>query len=507
MTAHAYNSIGELVTTSDEDGETKYQYNSKGQLVYVVNATGEVVRYTYDDYGRKTILTYPDGRTVAYAYDEMDRLTGVKGLDGTKTTYSYDAVGQRTETKTGTLTTTYEYDSIGNLTKQETTGKTELTLDYLYDLNNRMTGETRTESEETVKSTYVYDKLGQLAGFEKSDGYSETYSYDVVGNMLEKTVNKQKLTMTYNAANELKTMTGNGGKIDYSYDANGNLTQKTMAAYTDTYAYNVKNQLTSYKGYDGYQQRYSYNAQGHMVKRESKGSASRQTLEAIAVGEGESNAATSKDGGSDDDPDPYANAGSSDAWSTTTYVYDVTAPYYEVLSETTDCVTTAYDYGVERISAYTKQSLSTQKTDYVYDGRGSVAQILTYNSSWYTLGGALAQKTVECYSYTPFGEMLSGESTGFRFNGEYYDSATGMVNLRARQYEPAIVRFGQRDVWSGKVETPTTQNRYLYCVNDPIGYYDRSGNRVDEDVGKPKKVTSSRVPVTSTMPKSAYTMA
>lgn len=487
VTAHAYNQIGELVTTTDADGETKYQYDSKGQLSYVVNATGEVVRYTYDDYGRKTVLTYPDGRTVAYSYDNMDRLTGVKGLDGTKTTYAYNAAGQRTETKTGTLTTTYAYDSVGNLTKQETTGKTALTFDYLYDLNNRMTGETRTESGQTVKSTYVYDKLGQLAGFEKSDGYAEAYAYDAAGNMLQKTVNKQKLAMTYNAANELKTMTGSGGKIDYSYDANGNLTQKTMAAYTDTYAYNVKNQLTSYKGYDGYQQRYTYNAQGHMIKRESKGNASRQTLEAIALGNGE--ATTSEDGGSDDDPDPYASASSSDAWSTTTYVYDVTAPYYEVLSETTDGVTTAYEYGMERISAYEKIGWSTLKTEYVYDGRGSVAQELTYNSSWYTFGGFLSNKGVNSYTYTPFGELLTEEGTGYRFNGEYYDSATGMLNLRARQYEPAIVRFSQRDIWYGKVEMPTSQNRYLYCVNEPVGYYDRGGDRFDEGSGVPKKVT------------------
>ena len=51
------------------------------------------------------------------------------------------------------------------------------------------------------------------------------------------------------------------------------------------------------------------------------------------------------------------------------------------------------------------------------------------------------------------------------------------------------MRFEQRDIWRGKVEMPTSQNRYLYCVNEPVGYYDRSGNRVDEDAGKPKKVT------------------
>ena len=42
-----------------------------------------------------------------------------------------------------------------------------------------------------------------------------------------------------------------------------------------------------------------------MTKRESKGNTSRQTMEALAAGEGESASATTDDGGSDDDPDPY----------------------------------------------------------------------------------------------------------------------------------------------------------------------------------------------------------
>ena len=95
------------------------------------------------------------------------------------------------------------------------------------------------------------------------------------------------------------------------------------------------------------------------------------------------------------------------------------------------------------------------------------------------------------YTYTPFGEPLTGEGSGFRFNGEYYDSATGMLNLRARQYEPSVMRFVQRDIWYGKVEMPTSQDRYLYCVNDPIGYYDHGGDRAEEGSGAPKKVTPS----------------
>jgi len=174
----------------------------------------------------------------------------------------------------------------------------------------------------------------------------------------------------------------------------------------------------------------------------------------------------------DDDPDPAE-------WVKTSYTYDVTAPYYEVLTESTNGVTTAYDYGVERLSAYSgKSAWNTIKTQYVYDGRGSVAQELSNNNSWYTFGGALSKATKSSYSYTPFGELLSGtnaRTTFYAYNGESYDSATGMLNLRARQYEPATMRFSQRDVWHGAQTIAATQNRYLYCINDPLNLYDYSG--------------------------------
>ena len=260
---------------------------------------------------------------------------------------------------------------------------------------------------------------------------------------------------------------------EYAYDEVGNLTTKTLGNRVDTYTYDSYNQLTSYKGYDGYQQRYTYNAQGHMTKRESSGNSNRQTLEEIVRGD-EQKAATS-DGEDSDDPDPYAGSASAENWQVTTYIYDVTAPYYEVLSETTDGVTTSYDYGIERLAAYSGGAWNASKTEYVYDGRGSVAQEITYNNSWYTFKGALAKKNITSKSYSPFGEMLTGKTSGFGYNGEYYDSATGMLNLRARQYEPAQMRFGQRDLIKGDAPIPLSLNRYLYCTNDPVNFADFDG--------------------------------
>lgn len=121
----------------------------------------------------------------------------------------------------------------------------------------------------------------------------------------------------------------------------------------DTYQYDALNHLTSYVGYDGYAQNYTYNAQSMMSAKESKGNANRQTLEEIVSGKKEEPSAE------DDDPDPAE-------WVKTSYTYDITAPYYEVLTETTNDVTTAYDYGVERLSAYTGAARGTQSKINMY---------------------------------------------------------------------------------------------------------------------------------------------
>ena len=374
----------------------------------------------------------------------MDRLTGVTDLDGVETRYTYDGIGQRIQTESGTLKTEYEYDSVGNLIGQITTGETEIGFRYGYNKNNLLMEETRTENGSSEKSKYTYDKLGQLTAWSRSDGYSESYTYDPVGNMTAKVTNGTKLSMTYDAANELKTMESVNGRIDYSYDANGNLMGKELNGKQDTYTYSVQDQLTAYTGYDGYAVRYTYDAAGMLTAKEVKGNPDRLTPEEILSGKETKNA----------DIDPSAE------WVKTSYICDITASYYEVLTETTNGQTTAYTYGAERLAAHTGNT----KTQYVYDGRGSVAQ---------EIGNGILSK-----SYTPFGEQLNSKVSGYGYNGEYYDSATGMLDLRARQYEPAQMRFSQKDILKGNKAIPLTQNLYAYCINDPVNLIDPSGHKM-----------------------------
>ena len=61
------------------------------------------------------------------------------------------------------------------------------------------------------------------------------------------------------------------------------------------------------------------------------------------------------------------------------------------------------------------------------------------------------------------------------FTGEYQD-LDGLIYLRARYYDPADGRFLTSDTVFGDLTNPLTQNRYVYCNNNPVIYVDPSGH-------------------------------
>ena len=253
------------------------------------------------------------------------------------------------------------------------------------------------------------------------------------------------------------------------------LSSQTYGKLTDSYAYNALDQLTEYVGYDGYRQAFTYDANGMRQSKSEAGDANRSTLEELLRG----NVA-----GLPEIVEPAQSQTNADVpagleWATTEYLYDLTQEYYQVISETTTyangtSATTAYAYGLERIAAYHENGV----TRYVYDGRGSVAQTVNVPVAGKAVSSNLPDVgvQVQTFSYTAYGEQMGGvKVSGFTYNAEAYDAATGMLNLRARQYEPAVGRFGQKDIVRGKINTPLGLNRYPYCLNSPIQYIDPEG--------------------------------
>jgi len=85
----------------------------------------------------------------------------------------------------------------------------------------------------------------------------------------------------------------------------------------------------------------------------------------------------------------------------------------------------------------------------------------------------------DSYSYNAYGIRLvkSGDTENmYYYCGEQMDEATGLYYLRARYMNPLTATFTQRDSYEGELESPLTQNRYLYAGGNPVMYSDPGGN-------------------------------
>ena len=93
--------------------------------------------------------------------------------------------------------------------------------------------------------------------------------------------------------------------------------------------------------------------------------------------------------------------------------------------------------------------------------------------------GAVVSAITDTYVYDAYGNLLKQTGTtenDYLYTGEQYNASTGLYYLRARYMNPLTATFTQRDSYEGELESPLTQNRYLYAGGNPVMYSDPSGN-------------------------------
>lgn len=127
-----------------------------------------------------------------------------------------------------------------------------------------------------------------------------------------------------------------------------------------------------------------------------------------------------------------------------------------------------YLYGVGGSQIHRKDALSGKIHYYFHNAHGDVTALTDGSGNVSTL-----------YDYNAYGEVnVRGENieNPFKYFSQYYDEETGSYYLRARYYDPSMMRFTNEDTYQGKGEDPLSLNRYLYCTGNPVGYVDESGN-------------------------------
>jgi RHS repeat-associated protein len=157
---------------------------------------------------------------------------------------------------------------------------------------------------------------------------------------------------------------------------------------------------------------------------------------------------------------------------TTTFAWDRSTPVALLLSETIDAPGTQDDRTIRYLhgpGGLVTADITTPSNGandalrwYHHDQLGSTR---TLTDTTGTITGA--------YTYIPHGQPTSttgAATTPIGWAGEYRDTETGFIYLRARYYDPTTAQFLTRDPIEALTRSP-----YAYANNDPINTIDPSG--------------------------------
>jgi RHS repeat-associated protein len=492
-----YDAAGQL--TSQTDGNkhtTTYARNVLEQITEIADPLLHKTTKSYDAAGNLASITDPTKRTTSFTYNKDNQPTKVTYSDGITPTveYEYDKDGNRTSMTDGSGKTTYTYDQLDRLTK--TMDGHGNTLSYEYDLANEQTKITYPNGK-TVE--HSYDKAGRMASVKDWLGNTTSFGYDPNSNLTTTTFPTGTNEIDHAAYNEadqqteakmskgtetlaslLYTRDSNGqitktvskglpgaettetgydvnerlskaGSIIYEYDAANNPTK--IGATTNTF--NADNQLTEAAGV-----KYTYDEEGERTKTTPTSGA------ATTYGYDQAGDLTSvtrpKEGRIAEIKDTYAYNGdglriSQTISGTTTFItLDHGTPTPLVASDGTN----SYIYGPGGLQV---EQINAEKPLFLHADQQASTRMLTSTTG-------TVQATM---SYEPYGKLSGSTGTSttpLGYTGQYTNSDTGLLYLRARSYDPSTAQFMSADPLSGETHTP-----YNYANDDPINLYDPTG--------------------------------
>ena len=518
-TTYAYGGDNEPKTVTEPNGTvTETEYNGEGQVVgqidgnknkttYVRNAVGEVIEVIdplkrttvkeYDKAGNLEHLIDAAGRTTTYIYDPANRLKEVTYSDKVTPTvkYEYDADGDRKTMTDGTGTTTYTYDQLDRLVASEDGHKD--TTAYKYDLANEQTAITYPNGKAVTRkydnagrlksvkdwkentTTFVYDPDSDLTATEFPTGTNnvDDYAYNNADQMSAVKMTKGSETLaslTYARDGDGQVVSalskGLPGEEDtpYEYDEDSRLTNAGTAAYEYDAANNPTKTSASINSYNAADEleagtgvKYKYDELGERTNRTpASGSA---TVYGYDEAGNLTSVARLEEGSIPAIEDSYAYNGeglraSQTIAGTTTYLtWDRTESLPLILSDGND----SFIYGPGALPI--EQISSAGSVLYLHHDQQGSTRLLTGPT-----GSAEATDTYDAYGNVTGRTGTATSPLGF--DGQYTNSDTGLIYLRARSYDPATAQFISADPIAGLSLAP-----YDYAEDNPPNAADPSG--------------------------------
>lgn len=244
------NGIGQLCATTDGVTSTGYSYNTDGQLaieIKNINGVTYSTYWNYDSLGNLIGESRGNNNKIIYEYDGLNRVRAVKFKTGSTiqtivSNVTYEPYGGiKSWTYGNGLSRQTSYDLDYRLTNINSQGVQNLI--HRYNANNWMTQiNNGLDGNKTI--SYLYDALGQL-NVASSAQYTERWQQDSNHNRISRTGHGNAVTnYVIGQGNRLSSTTGAEAK-SFSYDSVGNLIQKTGYGGTVNYTYDVFNRLQS----------------------------------------------------------------------------------------------------------------------------------------------------------------------------------------------------------------------------------------------------------------------
>lgn len=454
VSKYHYDPLKRLTMVSTPEGTTKYQYDKFDRLKRVTELNDKVTEYTWRDNGLKDSIVYPNGTKIRYQYKE-GKLSAIYENDKLNSKYLYNPQGQleRKELANG-IKTQYHYDPLSRITKLDTFDPEEKLLDsfsYTYDKAGNKKRVEKLRDEKISFYDYQYDRLNRITKVTDQDKITESYTYDLQGNRVEREkkdsegqiLSKERYYYDFqnkiNEVNGLKEILGEKitGNIHFDYDPRGNVTSikegnRTLGSYSFNKdnllktATNSKGETTEFK-YDGLNRRIGLKVQDtnkELIKEYS-------------------------------------------------YINDITTPYNSILMRYENNLnsykpqTESYVHG---FGLESKESTNTwgekKKSYYSHNELGSITREYSQEG-----------KTTNSYEYDLFGVPSFREDT-HSYTSYTHDKSTGLMYAQARYYLPEVGRFISEDSYKGTLPDPQSQNRYVYCVGNPLRYVDPDGHEI-----------------------------
>ena len=283
---------------------------------------------------------------------------------------------------------------------------------FEYDAIGRIVSRGHALGTNTFDRAYTYDDFDRLA----ADG-DVTYAYDAAGNRLSKTDAGGPVAYTLGMGDRLASWTGGS----YSHDTAGCVTRIVRGGDALNLSWNGQYQLVSVATNGAFAESYAYDALGRRV--------STTTLEG-----------------------------------TIRHVYDGVQCIADLNADGEVVVSYTWGAGIDNLLA-----IHTGGATYypLTDVQGTVWGYVDSSNS-----------IVARFEYDAWGNILSATSSvpalarnRYRFQGREWSAATGLVNFRARWYDPVTGRWLSKD----PIGLSGGLNLYAFCGNDPLNSLDPYG--------------------------------